>query len=91
MKVHLRGLDLQRLRREPSFTAGLPPDVVTTFRAAIGLIEAAKEERDLANMACLGYEALDERRRAIRLDRHFLLLCEANGDGFTVRSIERRR
>jgi len=69
--------DLERLEADASFTAGLPPAVVTAFRKRMQQIRAATDERDLYQLRSLRFERLKGKRkgqRSIRLNDQWRLI-----------------
>ena len=74
---------IQRLW-DPSNPDGWPQEVIDSFDLAVDLIEAAENERDIANMKWLDYRVRDQTRRDLRLAEGVRLVCHLEEDG-TVR------
>jgi proteic killer suppression protein len=82
--------DLERLERDPDFTAGFSRDVVRSFRKAMGAIRAAVDARDLYNGG-LRTEKLKGARsdeHSIRLNKQWRLIAEIDGSKIYVKGIE---
>lgn len=83
MKIEYTDPRLERLERDPGFTAGFGQAVVRAFRRRIQYIRAARDERDLYAMKSLHFEKLKGRRRhqrSMRLNDQWRLILEIRKD-----------
>jgi toxin HigB-1 len=79
MEVEFARDDLVRLEVDPSFTAGLPPDVVKAYRKRMQMIRAALDERDFYALKSLHFEKLSGNRagdRSMRLNGQYRLILQ---------------
>ena len=86
MEVRFRDDDLERLERDPRFTAGLPPEIVTMFRRRLEQIRQAPDERDFRNMRSFRFEKLRGKREgqhSIRLNDRWRIVLELVGQADT--------
>jgi proteic killer suppression protein len=84
MNIEFDDDDLRRLRDDPRFTGGFPPEVVKAFRKRMQFIQAAADERDFYAMKSLHYERLKGSRKgesSIRLNSQFRLIVRTALDG----------
>lgn len=82
MDVDFDDPDLERLYTDARFTAGHPPAVVKGYRKAIGLIVAARDERDLAAFRGLNFKRLERDRvgqHSVKLNDQYRLILEIRG------------
>lgn len=90
MDVEFEDEDLERLERDPDFTAGLSRDIIRAFRKVMGAVRAAVDARDLYNGG-LRTEKLKGARadqHSIRLNKQWRLIAEINGSKIYVKGIE---
>lgn len=79
MEVIFTDDDLDRLERDPAFTAGLAPPIVRAFRLRMQTIRAAPDTRDFYALKSLRYEKLKGKRshqRSMRLNDQWRLILE---------------
>ena len=95
MNVQHADPKLERLERDPSFTAGYDRAIVKAFRRWMQFIRGAKDERDFYPMRSLHYEKLKGKRRhqrSMRLNKQWRLILEirkdAGGNLVVIVSIE---
>lgn len=92
MEVYFNENALDRLEIDKSYTAGLPPAVVSLYRKRLAHLRAARDERDLLAMRCLQVVLLGTHpgnHYSIGLDDQYDLLIEVrtNSDPRSVQLI----
>jgi len=84
VRVEFEDDDLRELYHDPNHrVASLGRDVTRQFRRKVGLIIAAKDERDLRALKSLHYEKLNGDRlgqRSIRLNKQWRLVLRLEND-----------
>ena len=94
MEVRHADKKLERLEREPEYTAGLDQALVKVYRKRMQMIRSASDERDFFALKSLHYEKLKGKRqheRSMRLNKQFRLIMqieEANGKTVVIVSVE---
>lgn len=95
MNVEFGDEDLERLARDPHFTAGFSREIVKAFRKRIQYILAAPDERNFYKMKSLHYEKLKGKRKgeiSMRLNDQYRLILKTKIEGgnrtIVVKSIE---
>jgi proteic killer suppression protein len=79
MEVRFAKDYLDQLETDPDYDAGLPREVVKSYRKKVQVIRAATDERDLYAMKSLHFEKLKGDRshqRSIRLNQQWRLILE---------------
>ena len=79
MEIVFRNKDLDRLEIDPSFTAGLTPEIVKTYRKRVWVIRNASEEREFYGFKSWHFEKLKGKRshqHSIRLNKQWRLIIE---------------
>ena len=79
MEVIFADDDLERIERDPAFTAGFAPPIVRAFRLRMQIIRAASDTRDFYALKSLRYEKLKGKRshqRSMRLNDRWRLILE---------------
>ena len=85
MRVRHADGKLERLEREPNYSAGFGSDVVKAFRKRMAFIRAAPDERALYAMKSFHYEKLKGDRAALLVE---FFLTEETTDGAAQRLVE---
>ena len=83
MEVKFEDASLQRLERDPSYTAGFDAAIVKAFRKRMQMIRAAIDERTFHAMKSLHYEKLKgdrEGQRSMRLNDQWRLILRIDTD-----------
>jgi proteic killer suppression protein len=83
MDIRFADPALERLYTDPAYNGGEPPAVVSSYRAKVGIIESAADERDFYAMRSLRYEKLKGKRshqHSMRLNDQWRLVIALEGD-----------
>jgi len=83
MEVRHGDKELEEVEFDKSFTAGLAPGLVKTFRKTMQSIRAAIDERDLRARRAARFEKLSGKRShqySIRLNDQYRLIIELEGE-----------
>jgi proteic killer suppression protein len=96
MEIRFDDEDLDRLETDPSFSAGLPPEIVKAFRKAVNYIRQAVDERDIRARKAFHFEKLKGERSgeySLRLNLQWRLIAELEGEApsktFVVCGVEK--
>jgi proteic killer suppression protein len=86
MRVEFEDHELRRLYVEPDYRmSGIGVELTRAFRKVVGILEAAKDERDLRALRFLHFEKLEADRSgqySLRLHKQWRLII-------TLRTVER--
>ena len=83
MEVEFDDDDLDRLETDPHFVAGLPQEVVRSFRKRMQQIRSFRDERDFMALKSLHFEKLKgdrEGQHSVRLNLQWRLILDIRGD-----------